>query len=260
MKIAIGIVIAFTVSITAYIKQSLNLYASIFAFFLIIASLVFGGLYGFCLLLLVYGLIAFIDHIFKRKIDFAVSSINKKSGTRDFVQVFVNGFASFVAIILFYSTKNHAFIVAYTIGLAEAFADSAASDIGVLSDSPPFDICTFKKIDKGISGGISFLGTVASFIACLLCSCVYYIVFRSIKTSFFVLIIPFLGCVLDSILGSRLQAKFKCAVCGKNTEKLSHCDEKTLFVSGIRFIQNCTVNFISNTATVIVSILILSVR
>ena len=56
----------------------------------------------------------------------------------------------------------------------------------------------------------------------------------------------FLGCMVDSILGSLVQRKNKCPVCGKITEKQIHCNSTTEHYSGVKAINNDMVNLICN--------------
>ena len=256
MKFLIGILIASAISLFTYCKKTLTLSASLLAFTIIFSSYFFGGMYELGLLILSYGLVAIIDVVFDKRIKKVTREINKKSGTRDFIQVLVNGLPALISVLLFHMTQEPVFTIAYTIAITEALADSIASDIGVLSKSQPVDICTFKPIEKGMSGGISLLGTFASMLACLLCSGIYFVRFHDMKMSFVILVGSFLGCLIDSILGSRIQAKYRCAVCDKITEKNKHCDKNTIFLSGVRCIDNCMVNFISNTFSVLFAILI----
>ena len=67
----------------------------------------------------------------------------------------------------------------------------------------------------------------------------------------------FLGSLIDSILGSLVQAKYKCDICNKMTEKTIHCDKKTKLYNGIKIINNDVVNILNNAFTFIISLLIL---
>ena len=52
--------------------------------------------------------------------------------------------------------------------------------------------------------------------------------------------------MFDSVLGSLVQVKYRCAVCGMVTERETHCGEKTLCVRGARWVSNDAVNLMSN--------------
>jgi uncharacterized membrane protein len=104
-----------------------------------------------------------------------------------------------------------------------------------------------------MSGGVSFLGTIASalgagFIGVILTG--GYIFIYGINTVWLKLFIlcsfcGFIGSLVDSLIGSTLQAKYMCKVCGKFTEKNVHHGSKTIHSGGIKFINNDVVNFTS---------------
>jgi len=124
-------------------------------------------------------------------------------------------------------------------------ADSIASDVGILSKGEPRDICTGKVVPRGISGGISALGSLASGGACLGLGLVTGLVLRlSWLQTAVVIWVPYCGMLLDSVIGSRIQVKYRCRICGALTEKTIHCDTPTVVCGGIRSIRNSTVNFL----------------
>jgi uncharacterized membrane protein len=63
------------------------------------------------------------------------------------------------------------------------------------------------------------------------------------------------GVFFDSLLGSLLQAKYRCAVCDSLTEKSEHCATPAKLVSGIRFINNDTVNALATLFAAILTVL-----
>ena len=56
----------------------------------------------------------------------------------------------------------------------------------------------------------------------------------------------FLQSIADSALGSLVQVKYRCRVCGAVTEKKRHCDAETEYHSGVKWINNNAVNLISS--------------
>lgn len=78
----------------------------------------------------------------------------------------------------------------------------------------------------------------------------------SIKSLVITTLIPFLGIIIDSVLGAAFQAKYKCGVCGKATEKKMHCDKPTVFCGGLHFMSNSAVNIITNSITAVIGYII----
>ena len=90
---------------------------------------------------------------------------------------------------------------------------------------------------------------------------VFTVIFFGFVPKYFlsILLIPMLGITVDSVLGSLVQAKFTCAVCGKLTEKPIHCEKPCVHTGGVRLITNDAVNFISNIVTTAAAVLVLIV-
>jgi uncharacterized membrane protein len=118
-----------------------------------------------------------------------------------------------------------------------------------MSRGEPYDPFRRKFVTKGLSGGMSVLGTSASLVFAAMISVYAVFVIRlpaaaGILTGVF----AFFQTLLDSALGSLIQAKFECAVCGKTTEKKIHCGKPAVLRSGVRRIDNNAVNLISSAA------------
>ena len=185
-----------------------------------------------------------------------------KSECRNYMQVLVNGMIAFLCSISFIVTKNSIFAVPFVASLGEAFADTVSSGIGVLSKRT-YDPFRRQKCESGLSGGMSLIGTLSSFLAALIISVIAYCLgFNSFGFAelLIVTICAFLGGIFDSFLGSLFQIKYRCAECGKITEREEHCDTQTVRYSGFAFIDNDIVNLLSCTfsavlATVLVMVL-----
>lgn len=166
---------------------------------------------------------------------------------RNYMQVFVNGVVAFVFSVAFLVTKNSVFIVPFVASLAEAFSDTAASGIGAFSNTV-YDPFRRRRCESGLSGGMTVVGTVASIVAAFVIAFLAYLL-RFSNFGFRELLIvatsAFLGSVIDSCLGSLLQVKYKCPVCGAVTEKEEHCGIDTLKCAGVSFIDNDIVNLLS---------------
>ena len=186
-------------------------------------------------------------------------TITKKGDCRDGVQVIANGLIPMMMALMYSGTGNPAFIVGYIAALAEATADTAASGIGVYARGV-FDLFRMKKTLPGLSGGMSVIGTVASLLGATVIAAVA-LTFGVINFELFVLVslCAFLGAIFDSMLGSLLQVKYKCRVCGYITEREVHCDKKTEKHSGFAFFDNDVVNLFSGAFSAILAALLFSV-
>ena len=258
MDIIISIILALILVFITVKKRAFTPAAATFAAFILVFSAVSASYAGIFIVLFAYGAVFLVDLVLGKKSEGITANINKKSGARDVVQVLANSLAALLALTLRMITGIDGFTVVYAVALTECLADSLASDVGVLSKKDPVDICRFRRIKRGLSGGVSPLGTLAAFSGCVFMSA-FTIIFFGFSMKYFlsILLIPMLGITLDSILGSLVQAKYTCAVCGKSTEKPTHCSSPCTLSGGVGFINNDTVNFLSNIITTLVAVLVL---
>jgi len=192
-----------------------------------------------------------------------VSYVNKGS-QRDLFQVLANILPSLIALCLYQVFQIDAFLLAYVAGIASCTADTWGSDIGVLSRKPPRHLLSGKRLAPGLSGGVSLLGTFASFTGSVLITAVYAVsLWLSgkpflAKQLLLLIALGFFGSLIDSLLGATIQVRYQCPVCGQFTEKKIHHDQATKPVSGWTFITNEGVNLLSNLLIVVFAILLFS--
>lgn len=224
-------------------KKALTPIATLLAVFLDIVVTLTLGNFGFILLLTFLLGSVLIDKVKRKKL--TDDGITKREGCRSAPQVIANGLIPMLMAIFFSITREYAFLVGYVAALAEAFADTAASGFGVFSPST-FDLFKWKKCEKGLSGGVSWIGTVSAIVVSFIIPLIAY-AFGMIKLSsvFFAAAFAFLGVMFDSFLGSVVQVKYKCPVCGKLTEREYHHEMKTEKLSGFEFFDNDVVNLFS---------------
>ena len=171
-------------------------------------------------------------------------------------QVLANSLVAAVCSLLFLRTSNRVFVVSFVAAFAEALADTAASGIGSLSDKA-YDPFRMRPCRAGLSGGMSLIGTMSSIVGASVISLIAYAFgMLSIIESVIVILAGFIGGVFDSLLGSLIQVKYRCTLCDEITEKNMHCNAPTIKHSGIRFVDNNFVNFMSTVfASVLASVL-----
>lgn len=213
----------------------------------VLVSLAFGN-EGF-LVLLAFLLLSIIADKIKSAYKKKEGAFSDCSSTRGARQVVANGAVGAICALLYMITGSDAFAVIYVASIAEAFADTVASGIGILSKST-YDVFRFRKCEKGISGGMSLIGTASAFAAAMLIEALSVLLgMTDIKEALIISTVAFLGMFFDSLLGSLLQVKYKCTVCGKVTERREHCGETTEKCGGVSFINNDAVNIIANIFT-----------
>jgi len=171
----------------------------------------------------------------------------EKGGERDAGQVFANGgVAALCALLLPLLPHSMAVPAALLGAFATANADTWATEIGSLVAHPPRLITTLKPAPVGASGAVSLPGTVAALAGALLIAAVAPAFnlppLHGILT---VMAAGFAGALVDSLLGATLQIQYRCAECGKLTERTLHHDRPTLPVRGLSWMNNDAVNLLA---------------
>lgn len=223
----------------------------------IIGGLIFGlgGLSWAVLLLTFFISSSGLSHAFSRqKGNLNLGEKFAKGCQRDWAQVFANGGIGTLLVI------THAVYpdllmpwIAYAGAMATVNADTWATELGVLSAKPPRLITTGKIVERGTSGGVTFLGTLATLGGAALIALVTAL-FMSQQIVSIVLIFVVVsmaglsGSLLDSVLGATVQAIYDCPHCAIETERhpLHSCGRKTVLKRGFSWLNNDLVNFISS--------------
>ena len=182
-----------------------------------------------------------------------------KGGRRDGAQVLANGgVGALLALISGIAPQHVASIIfcAYAGSLAAATADTWATEIGVLSSSRPLLMTTFRPVEPGTSGGVTWLGSVASLAGALFIGAsATLLAYTPLLTNQMdhraqplALLLAgvtggLLGALTDSLMGATVQATFHCPRCGKPTESSIHkCGTRTQLTRGIAWMNNDLVN------------------
>ena len=175
-----------------------------------------------------------------------VGGFTEKAGARDATQVLANG-GVFAAAALAFAISPHPFWQALAAGgLAASAADTWATELGVLSTSPPRSILTWTAVAPGTSGGVSALGFLAGLAGAAFMTIVIWTIRWPAVAALAALLGGTFGCVLDSIVGASLQAQRWCAVCAVATEQRTHgCGSATNITRGFRWVDNDGVNAIA---------------
>lgn len=237
-------------AVFAYLKRSLSASGALGAFVMGVVTLWTVRFEGFLLFLLFFLSCNIVGKISKRirsvwePVD---RSVEKKGSRRDAMQVLANGLMTVLAALLWYYTGKASALVMFGAAVAEATSDTFAGEVGRLSKRDPVSILTMKPIEKGLSGGVTLLGTAAAFFSSLAIASCWYLWFKtSIAQTAIVCILGFAGSVVDSFLGAFVQAMYRDPDTGKLTEHDTKNGQSLELVRGIRWMDNDMVNLMSN--------------
>jgi uncharacterized protein (TIGR00297 family) len=192
---------------------------------------------------------------YKSRIKTTMEEKLAKGAKRDWRQVLANGGTAALFSILYYFDKEPQWLLAFAIAIASANSDTWASEIGSLSKRDPIYIRTFKRIEKGTSGAVSLLGSLAALTGSMLIALLVFMLFHlSILASMMVFTFGYIGNLFDTLIGAFYQQAFICSTCGIETEKRRHCQKATVRIKGFPLIDNDMVNFLSGLLAVVVAL------
>ncbi len=170
-----------------------------------------------------------------------------KRQARDARQVLANGGAAAACALAYAVTRSPVLAAAFAGALAAAAADTWGTELGTLARTTPRSIATFRRVARGLSGGVTFLGTLAEIGGALAVGLVAWVV--GIAPWWIVAVAGFAGALADSLIGATLQALRYCGNCERPCETDPHlCGRATTLVRGWRAIDNDAVNAIATIA------------
>ena len=247
-----GFLLAILIASLAYRAHSLSKSGALAA--MILGTIIFGlgGIPWAVLLLTFFFTSSALSRAFKKRKQ-GLNEKYSKGDQRDAGQVFGNGglAAAFVLFHFFYPESNIGWI-GFAASLAAVNADTWATELGVLNPSPPRMITDIRKrVEKGTSGGVSLVGTLASLagsalIAALASLFTDIVPLRDNWSLFLPITFAGLaGSLFDSFLGATVQAMYFCPKDNKETEKhpIHTCGTETVHLRGWKWLTNDWVNF-----------------
>ncbi|MBR2281819.1 MAG: DUF92 domain-containing protein, partial [Spirochaetales bacterium] len=145
-------------------------------------------------------------------------------------------------------------LIMFGAAIAEATSDTFAGEIGRLSSKGPVSILTKKPVPAGVSGGVTWLGTVGAFLSSAFIAVCWYVFFLfsigpnavSVHGAALVCLLGFAGAIVDSYLGATIQALYFDPESRALTEKDEIDGRKLELSRGVRWVDNDMVNLISN--------------
>lgn len=248
MSIIIGFLLAILIASIAYRAHSLSRSGAFAA--TVVGGVVFGmgGWQWAALLLSFFITSSALTRAFKKR-KHGLDEKFSKGGQRDAGQVFGNGgLATLFAGLHFFYPDATWIWVAFAACLAAVNADTWATELGVLSKNPPRMVTNLtKEVEKGTSGGISLVGTLAALAGSALIGLLTVIIApypASWMMGVAVTLAGLLGCLFDSFLGGTIQAIYHCPTCDKETEQhpLHTCGSETTLKRGLPWLDNDIVN------------------
>lgn len=175
----------------------------------------------------------------------------QKGAQRDWGQVLANGSLAMVLVVTQVWLPSKTWVWwAYAGSLAAVNADTWATELGVLSPTRPRLITSGRYVERGTSGAISLVGTLAAVGGAALIGLVAAL-FPAASYSRWMMLLcvtfaGLAGSLIDSLLGATLQVVYYCPSCQKETERHPQhlCGTETYYLRGWHWLNNDWVNWI----------------
>ena len=215
-------------------------------------AIIYGGGVPWFLLVAVFFILGVTFTLYEYGYKKKLGGAQEKGGARNWPNILANGGAgSFISIINFFNPST-ILAVLFLGAISASAADTAATELGLLSKRPPRLITNPSKVVlPGTSGGVSALGFFGAILASGVIGVMgfFFVILSSWPLAVSICLVSgTVGAVADSLIGAAVQRKGFCAICLKPTEALRHCGESTKKTGGIAFIENNTVNLIATIA------------
>ena len=230
--------ICIVLALLAYGLRALDWIGSLTALIIGLIVGVFGGL-PWLIVLVIFLFVSFAATKYKYNFKSSIGKAEGKKGERRWNNVIANGtIPALIAVLSSFVLPKEIGGVLFITAISAATSDTLASEIGIMSDRV-YLITNMKKVERGVNGGVSVLGTNAAFFGALFISLTGWIIlltFSVLPKSKYLILIPiligFLGCQIDSILGATLEGK----ILTKDTVNLVSIGAGTLIAGAIIWI------------------------
>ncbi len=242
-NIFIAILLSSIISFLSYKFKLLNYSGTISLF--ILAVIIYGfGSWKWTVPILTFFIFSSLISKVKKSNNINLGNNNEKSSTRNHIQVLANGGVGAILVTLNYFFPSELFYFAFVSSIAAVCSDTWSTEIGTMYRTTAINILTFKRVQQGISGGISLIGTLGGVLGAIIISLssMFWISSRNFTYLFFIIFAGIIGNIFDSIIGASIQAKYKCIVCSKFIEKSFHCNQAAELKKGFKYINNDMVN------------------
>jgi uncharacterized protein (TIGR00297 family) len=260
LRLFLGALLSLCVALAAYRTHSLSRSGVVGA--LLTGTLIVGfGGWSWGLALIAFFVSSSLLTRYRRERKAAVAALAAKGGRRDLGQALANGGLAALLAVLAAAIPHPAWAAAFAGALAVATADTWATEVGMLSPTPPRRILTGEPVAPGTSGGVTRWGLLAAAGGALFLGVVFYLLslaecrwsglacLPSAATSWTILPLALAGglagCLADSVLGATWQGVYRCPRCGKETERRAHCGGPTEPLRGRPWLTNDGVNLLA---------------
>lgn len=134
---------------------------------------------------------------------------NKKHEKRGIWNVIGNSLPAlfFLLLIMIYPEFSLILELGFFGAISAALGDTLSSEIGYYSKSKPVLITTLKRVERGVDGGITFLGEIAALIGGLIIGIFHFFFFSNVYYAIILIFAGLIGSNMDSLFGAIFERK-----------------------------------------------------
>lgn len=166
---------------------------------------------------------------------------SKLGKPRDFMQVLSNGAVALICMIWYGISRGELPLFLFCVSIAISTSDTWSSSVGNWAGGKVVDIFNFRPLPVGISGGVSWQGTLAGLAGAIMIGWLGF--WWGGSMPLLIVFFGFLGMLADSAIGSKWQVRYQ--IHGKMLEEgagvIGLIPEK-----GVKWLTNDLVNLLSN--------------
>jgi uncharacterized protein (TIGR00297 family) len=257
LQILIGVLLGAAMAVGGYYRRALSGSGAVAA--AVVGAVTFGGGgWGWGVLLVAFFVASSALSLYnpKKKAEVAAEKFEKGS-RRDWAQVVANGgWGTLLALVAWFNPQPWLF-AAFVGTMATVTADTWATELGTLSNTPPRLVTNGKVVPSGTNGAVSVLGTLAALVGGVFIGTIAFalaqvgaVPMSDVAPFWFPMIAGvsgLAGAFADSFLGATVQKVYYCPTCRTETERTLHsCGTTTQPLRGWGWMDNDMVNFLSS--------------
>ena len=257
LQLTLGLLLSALIGYFGYRRRSLSASGVLGAVLLGTTIFGFGGWAWGTLLVVFFVSSSALSH-FKEARKAALAEKFSKGSQRDLAQALANGGTAALIAVANAVWPHPAWWAAFAGAVATVNADTWATELGVLSRTPPRLMTSGRPVEPGTSGGLTTVGTLAALGGAALIGAVaagfHLAAGRQLPEAAALLVVVavagLVGSLVDSLLGATVQAIYYCDRCAQETERhpKHRCGSPTRHLRGWAWLDNDWVNFISAVA------------
>lgn len=182
----------------------------------------------------------------------AAQQLHEKGSVRDVGQVLANGGVGWALLVAHAVAPAGVWYAGFLGAFAAAAADTWATEVGLLARGRPRLLLTGRLVPRGTSGAVSVPGTIGAFLGALVvwlsalpvgADRLADVAAPAVAAG--VVLGGFVASLIDSLAGMTVQARYRDAGTGAETERAVTDGRPNTLVQGYRWVDNDAVNVLA---------------